>query len=85
MSLEALPHAIEALLERVPAAAEACLRTLCVRRTETVAGIAWSTEQAPGPSDERPGAHLTLLRTPTTFPSTTTSVLMIGSMESFSS
>src|SRR3954463_694506 len=85
--VQALPYAIEPLLEREPAAVGAV--------GPLTAEPLWVEDFAPrplrdqrqlpcAPARRRNRAHDTLLHTPTTFPSTATSRVRMGSMVGFS-
>jgi hypothetical protein len=84
--VQALPYAIEPLLERKPAAVGA-VGPLTARplEIEAFAPRAFGDEpELTAATASRDPSHDTLLQTPTTFPSTATSRVRIGSMVEFS-
>jgi hypothetical protein len=84
--VQALPYAVEPLLERKPAAVGA-VRPLAPKPLEVEAFVPWtlgSERELRAPPAGSEGAHETLLQTPTTFPSTDASRVRMGSMAAFS-
>src|SRR3954470_3413032 len=85
---QALPYAVEPLLEREPAAVGAVRRPLATKPLVEVEAFAPRTlgaeRELPAAAAGRDRAHETLLQTPTTFPSTDASRVRIGSMAEFS-
>ena len=84
--VQALPYAVEPLLEREPAAVGAVgpLTAKPLEIEDFAPSPLRDERQLPAAPARRDRAHDTLLQTPTTFPSTATSRVRIGSMVAFS-
>src|SRR3954452_20643447 len=85
---QALPYAVEPLLEREPAAVGAVDGPLAAKPLVEVEAFAPRTlgdeRELPAAATGHDRAHETLLQTPTTFPSTDASRVRIGSIVEFS-